>query len=209
PARSNEAPSRNLYGINRIAPIGRGLHFALAVDGTRHQHRLPFAIGIPDRAELLPAPAAWRLEFRSAPATPTVHRYFDHHYTAVCPRPTPNFNVAWPNVRLRRRADNYRLRRNLPHRPRTGPVGIVVEKRREGPIRTSIREMQPRQPFHAIGAVKSWYQQTQRKAVLGIQWLAIDLVGEKDAAAVQTIERTILQIWARTDAVVFSVIEPV
>lgn len=104
------------------------------------------------------------------------------------PTPTPNFNVAWPNASLRRRADNYRLRRNLPHRPRTGPVRIIVEKRREGSIRASIRRC----------SRVSGYQQTQRKAVLGIL-----------CRRLQTIERAILQIWARTDAVVFSVIEPV
>ena len=45
--------------------------------------------------------------------------------------------------------------------------------------------------------------------MFGIQWLAIDLVGEKNAAALQTIERAILQIWVCTDTVVFSVIESV
>ena len=79
------------------------------------------------------------------------------------------------------------LYRNWPPRRQAGgTVGgarvIIVEPGGERPIGPLFREAHAPQPFDAVGAVIAGHEEAQRKAVLGRQRRAVQLIGQEDAA---------------------------
>src|SRR5581483_2372519 len=91
-------------------------------------------------AELLPRPAARRRKLGIGPAGAAIGGYFDLADAAVGPSPAPDLEIV-ADARVRRRADDHRLRRNLPYRPRSIIDAVVVKLRRERTVRAALGKM--------------------------------------------------------------------